>query len=598
MNLSTTEPSNNMPAKAVLNGELMPQKASIRTPHTAVGLYKKLAINVEHTNEWQQATSKQQKIARARKVIITELEALRALHSFSKAVALFKNMVMSASVSAPCQSAISVITSKNIAPSANTLKNWIDAYNAVGLSGLLPLHKGSQRKNYGWEHIALTRYHRPQKPSIKKVARELREDHGFDTATNHNVWYFLSNLPADLGDKSRWRVGTKLYRDGQRSYQLRDTECLAVGQVFQGDGHRCDVYLQHPATGKIKRFELTVFQDWKSRYIVGWYLDSDESAITTMATLSHGMGSFNHVPQFVYIDNGSGFKSRLMNDAIAGFYQTFSIEAIFAIPGNARGKGNVERFFGVMEQDFNKDFDTYCGKDMSEDISRHFSGDKMHILKKKGIHVPTIEEWETAFAHWLTKYHNRPHPEYKDETPASMWATLDNNPVHDMNLLVRPREQVKVTRGSFKLHQRQYNGTNVHQFNNSFCIAEYDLHDDSSVRLFDLDGRYLLTAYLATKKPALNASRMIDRARLSAKGKEKRLQNKLDTCRQENAEVMPAHEQQLDELTALELATEPEILTEQDEPTFDLNELYNSAEELDDSPLEDDFDKFDVELID
>jgi putative transposase len=598
MNITTVAQPDNSLTKVEFNGELMPKKASIRTPHTAVGLYKKLTITTEHVNEWQQATQKQQKVARSRKVIITEFEALHALYSFSKAVSLFKDMVMNASVTSACLNALRAINPKVKAPSGNTLKNWIDAYNAVGLSGLLPLHKGSQRKSYGWEHIALTRYHRPQKPSIKKVARELREEHGFANATDANVWYFLSNLPADLGDKSRWRVGTKLYRDGQRTYQLRDTECLAVGQVFQGDGHRCDVYLQHPKTGKIKRFELTVFQDWKSRYIVGWYLDSDESAITTMATLSHGMGTFNHVPQFVYIDNGSGFKSKLMNDAVAGFYQTFSIEGIFAIPGNAKGKGNVERFFRTMEEDFNKDFDTYCGKDMSEDISRHFSGDKMHILKKKGIHVPTIEEWEAAFAHWLTKYHNRPHPEYKGETPASMWATLDNNPVHDMDLLVRPREQVKVTRGSFKLHQRQYNGTNVHQFNNSFCIAEYDLHDDSSVRLFDLDGRYLLTAYLATKKPALDASRMVDRARLSAKGKEKRLLNKLDTSRQENAEVMPAHEQQLDELSTLELATEPETLTEQGEPTFDLNELYNDTLELEASSPEDDFDKFDVELID
>ena len=416
-----------------------------------------------------------------------------------------------------------------------------------------------------------------------------------------NGWYFLNSLPSDLGDKSRWRVGTKLYRDGQRSFQLRDTECLAVGQVFQGDGHRIDVYLQHPNTGKIKRFELTVFQDWKSRYIVGRYLNSDESAITTMATLSHGMGTFNHVPQFVYVDNGSGFKSKLMNDEVAGFYQTFSIEAIFAIPGNAKGKGNVERFFRTMEEDLNKDFDTYCGKGMSEDISRHFSGDKMHILKKKGIHVPTIEEWEAAFTHWLTKYHNRPHPEYKGETPASMWATLDNNPVHDMDLLVRPREQVNVTRGSFKLHQRQYEVTHLHQFNGTTCVAEYDLHDDTSVRLFDLTGRYLLTAYLVTKKPALDASRMIDRARLSAKGKEKRLQNKLETCRAENAEVVPMHEQQLNELTALELSSEPEILTEQDAPEFDLNELYEENKSIDwqdDECNFDDVDDFDVNLLD
>ena len=127
-----------------------------------------------------------------------------------------------------------------------------------------------------------------------------------------------------------------------------------------------------------------------------------------------------------------------------------------------------------MEEDLNKEFDTYCGKDMSPDVSRHFSSAKMHIMEKNGIHVPTLDEWCEAFETWLIKYHNRPNPEYKNTTPAAMWGQLENIPVHDANLLVKPREQVNVARATINLHGRRYHMQHLHQFNGEKLVAEYD----------------------------------------------------------------------------------------------------------------------------
>lgn len=556
--------------------------------HPAVIKFGQLSKIDNNIDVWQQAGEKRRNIAMARKVLITELDALLKSNSFSQAFNLLKQQCKKGTVSAAILAAI--ITLKNKLPSANTLKSWMDAFEEDGLAGLLPKHKGSQRKTYGWEHLALEFYHKPQKWSIKKVARKLR-DNGFNTATDHNVWYFINLLPAELGDKSPYRMGTKLHRDGQRMFNLRHTENLKVGDIYQGDGHTLDVYLKHPNTGKLWRAELTVFQDWKSRYIAGWYISNAESAVTTMAALSHAMGTYNHTPLMLYIDNGCGYKSKLMNDDTAGFYNNFGMEVIFAIPGNAKAKGNVERFFRVMEEDLNKEFDTYCGKDMSPDVSRHFSSKKMHIMEKNGIKVPSLEQWCEAFEGWLIKYHNRPHPEYKNTTPAAMWAQLERIPVHDHNLLVKPREQVEVARATINLHGRRYYMPNLHQFNGESVVAEYDLHNDTAIRVFDLTGTYLLTAELTHKKEAIPSSR-IEQQRIAAlKASEKRLQNKITENRLRHSPMHTSHAEQLDaiELLSPNNNETPSTLPEQGEPEIDLkqmiqNGLFNSNDDDDEEP--------------
>jgi len=542
--------------------------------HTAIIEYKKLDLTTPQVARWDQATQKQQNIAKARKLIITDFSQLLASYSFSKAHKQFKGLFNTSSLSAPTLQAIGLLKGK--VASANTLKTWSDDYEVNGLAGLLPSHKGSTRVVRGWEHKALELYHVPQKPSLKNVALQLREDYAFEDATNHNVWYFFGLLPAELGDKSRWRIGSKLYRDGQRQYNLRHTENMQVGEIFQGDGHTLDVYLKHPNNGDLWRAELTVFQDWKSRYIVGWYLANAESSITTMAALSHAMGTYNHVPGLLYVDNGCGFKSKLMNDDMAGFYKNFGIDVIFAIPGNAKAKGNVERFFRVMEEDLNKRFDTYCGKDMSNDIARHFSSKNIPKFKKLGIHLPTQEEWCEAFESWLIKYHNRPNPEYKNTTPAAMWAQLNNTPVHDMNLLVKPRARVNVRRSSIVHQGRTYRADLLHQLNGKALAAEYDMHNDESMRIFDTDGTYLVTVDLAHKSASIPTSRLVEQREKSRLASNKRLENKLAANNSRYLPAKPAHEHQLDELELLTPAKQNN-LPEQSEPEIDLNKIIQSG---------------------
>jgi putative transposase len=515
-----------------------------KNTHPAVKQYDAVSSDGHATN-WNAATDKAKITANARKAVITDFIQLVTVNSAAAAYKLFKQRIQEADITPQLQLAITQL--KNKVPSANTIKNWMLAFEQNGLNGLLPQHKGSQRKTYGWEVLAIEAYHQPQKPSMRKVAQDLRENHGFKTATNDNVNYFFNTLPAELQDKSRWRLGTKLYRDGQREYNLRHTENLLVGDVYQGDGHTLDLYLRHPNNGALWRAELTVFQDWKSRYIVGWYLSNAESSFTTMAALSRGMAVYDHVPLILYIDNGCGFKSKLMNDAVAGFYATFGIKVIFAIPGNAKAKGNVERFFGYMERDLNKDFDTYCGADMSPDASRLFQTKNIQKMIDAGIRIPTQEEWIEAFENWLIKYHNRPHPEYKNTTPAAMWAGLDRTPVHDSNLLVKPRVTVNVKRASVRFKNRTYRADHLHQFNDKQLIAEYDFHDDSYIRLFHPKGEFITNAQIVIRKEGIPTS-FIEEQRIESK---KQALKRIDIKRRDvegRHALISDHEEQLNNL--------------------------------------------------
>jgi len=471
---------------------------------------------------WLQADEKSKAIASARTEIVQQVAKLETQQSLNTALRMMLEHINTEQPPLSISQALSVLPKK---PGKSTLRNWVKAYEAEGRDGLLPSYKGKNRKEYGWEAKALELYHKSSKPSLAKVARDLTDDHGYTNADEHNVRYFFKSLPAELQDKSPWRMGQKLYRDGMREHVMRTTENLPVGFLFQGDGHCIDVYLKHPRTGKIWRAELVVWMDVKSRYIVGWYLCVAESSINTMAALSHAIGSFDHVPAMVHVDHGSGFKSKMMNDETAGFYASFGIEPLMALPGNAKSK-NVERWFRTLEDDFGKDFDTYCGYDQSGDTSKNFSSAKLAKLEAEGkVHVPTVDEWKAEFERWLEKYHHRPHPEFKDETPASMWATLEPVKVHDQNLLVKPRQRVKVHRSLVTLHGRKYRAEFLYQFNDKELIAEYDLHDDSAIRLFDENGVWLTTAYLKSKADYIPTSRIEEAEQKRLKAQIKRLDN-------------------------------------------------------------------------
>lgn len=491
--------------------------------HPAVQKYNKLPSTGLELS-WQNASETARKKAQSRAVIVRHL--LTQECALPKA---FEALVNAYRTNTALGTLISAIDALGKLPGRATIYNWCNAYKDNGINGLLPNHKGKAQTQYSWLARCLELYHSPNSPSFAQVSDQLNKE-GYK-AEHHQVRRFINALPHELGPQSPYRMGAKLYREKHKDHLLRSTNNIKPGVMYNGDGHTLDVYLSHPKTGKPYRAELTAFQDVASRCIVGWELGYAESTLDTLAAISRAIKVHNNVPAMFYLDNGSGYKNKLMNDDTTGFYAQFEIDVIFAIPGNARVKW-IERFFLHMEDRVGKRFSTYCGRDHDD---RH----KQLVLKeaKQGKRkLPTVDEWIAEFKAFLNDYHNSEHPEIKGKTRQQVWdENIERVPPVEGDFVMLPRETVNIRRGRFRLHQRDYSADFLHQFNGQELVAAYDLHDDSYTKLYKLNGEFLMFANLKTKSHAVPTSRIEQAQQKRLTGREKRLQVHLQEVRAQEA---------------------------------------------------------------
>ncbi|ATG77633.1 Mu transposase C-terminal domain-containing protein [Pseudoalteromonas sp. 1_2015MBL_MicDiv] len=487
--------------------------------HPAVQKYNKLPSTGLELS-WQNASETARKKAQSRAVLVRHL--LTQECGIPKA---FEALVKNYRANTALSTLASAIDALGKLPGRATIYNWCNAYKDNGINSLLPNHKGKAQTQYSWLARCLELYHSPNSPSFAQVSDQLNKE-GYK-AEHHQVRRFINALPHELGPQSPYRMGAKLYREKHKDHLLRSTDNLKPGVMYNGDGHTLDVYLAHPKTGKPYRAELTAFQDVASRCIVGWELGVAENVVDTLTAISRSMRDLNHVPAMFYLDNGSGYKNKLMNDETTGFYAQFEIDVIFAIPGNARVKW-IERFFLHMEDRVGKRFSTYCGRDHDD---RH----KQLVLKeaKQGKRqLPTVDEWITEFKAFLNDYHSSAHPEIKGKTRQQVWDEgLERVAPLESDFVILPREMVNIRRGRFRLHKRDYSADFLHQFNDKQLIAAYDLQDDSYTKLYKPNGEYVMTAKLKRKSHAVPTSRIDEAKSKRRMGREKRLQVHLQEVR-------------------------------------------------------------------
>lgn len=424
-------------------------------------------------------------------------------------------------------------------PSKPTIKRWIKDYLNEGKTGLLPKNKGRVRQTYGWEADAMAMYNIPSKPSMADVAFKLR-CWGFEDATASRVRTYLKSLPASLGANSPMRVGKHNYRLNKMKHVERDKTALLVGEVYQGDGHRVDCYIAHPNTGMPYRPEMTVWIDVRSMYIAGWYLSDDESSISTLLSLSSALVKHDHVPAWVHVDNGSGFKSKMMNDDSIGFYDKFDITTMFSIPGNPRGKGQVEGWFRKFRDQHDKFFNggkDYCGHDQADEINRQLT-----IRVKQGKRkLRSLHQYVDSIKEYIDAYNNEPQKGLNGKSPAELWATLDRVPVElQAAAIIRPRETRKVRKQSITIHNRKYRHDDLVHWLGYEVIVEYDLMDDEHVWLYTEDGRLICVATLSHKVAYLPKSRRDEALMKRDKGQTKRLQKQLDEKKARNQSPIEA----------------------------------------------------------
>lgn len=485
-------------------------------------------LALRQRDPWREATDRARQVALCRESVVAYVRALTDSGvTQNNAVGLLLERGRASNLPSHVASALfGTARGERSAPSRSAVCDWCALYREGGISALLPDHKGRVVEVAGWWGPALEYFNQPSKPSMAAVYHDLVEKDGFPVSYDQ-VRNYLSSVPAMVGRNSPARLGKNLYRLSHKAYIRRSTENALPGDVYVADGYRADVYLAHPVTGDIWRPELTVSMCMRSRFIPGWRADEHEGTYAVQNMWAETFARWNHVPPFLYVDNGSGYKNFLMSDEATGFYARAGVQqVIHAIPGNPHGKGWIERFFRTMKEDFLKMWkpEFYCGDDMApEDLQR-----TVREIKAGRMTLPSLEQFTAAFNAWLDRYHNRPHPENKHVTRAELWAGLvPIPPLASVTELKREAVVLTVRKASVRHGKRFYGHPDLHAFNGEKLVLEYDLADNRVGVMRTQDGRWICDANLIRTINAIETNRLEEKRQDRLDNAIKRLEKKM-----------------------------------------------------------------------
>lgn len=510
-------------------------------------------LSLRARDPWREATDAARGTAIQRETVVSYVgELMRQGVSQNNAVMLLLARAIEGRL--PGHVALAVVATakaKRAAPTRSTLCEWCAAYREGGVAALLPDHKGRVVEASSWWGPALEYYNAPSKPDMAAVHRRLLEVDGF-ACTYDQVRGYLSGVPAMLGRNSPARLGKNLYRLTEKAFIRRSTENALPGDVYVADGYRADVYLAHPVTGDIWRPELTVAIDLRSRVVVGWRADEHEGTVAVQNMWAEAFARWNHVPLMLYVDNGSGYKNKLMDDELTGFYARAGVQQIIhSIPGNPHGKGWIERFFRIMKDDFLKLWrpEFYCG----DEIAAEASNRTVREVKAGRMTPPSLAEFAHDFNAWLDRYAQRPHPEDKTVTRASLWAGLAPiPPTASVCELKRQAVVLTVQRASLKHGKREYGHPELHAFNGAKVVLEYDLMDDRIAVIRTDSGRWICDANLIRQKDAIPVNRLEEKRIARVEDATKRLEKKIAEQQARSGRIIDAEAVATGALPALE----------------------------------------------
>jgi len=196
------------------------------------------------------------------------------------------------------------------------------------------------------------------------------------------------------------RDGEKALKDKVSPFIVRNATLLKPGQVLVADGHTLNFQVINPFTGKPCRATLLGFLDWKSGGLVGYDIMLEECTQNIASALRNAILKMDHIPEYVYQDNGRAFKSKFFNGdkkfeelGFTGVYNKLGIKPVYATPYNARAKV-IERFFLDFQESFEKLIPSYIGTSIENKPAYLMRNEKLHknIHEKPLFNDDVIEE--------------------------------------------------------------------------------------------------------------------------------------------------------------------------------------------------------------
>lgn len=218
---------------------------------------------------------------------------------------------------------------------------------------------------------------------------------------------------------------------------IRDFDSLII---YQADHTTLDIVVKDlrekpTESGEVRPY-LTLFQEARSRLILGWVLSYDTpdrfvvGAALRMALISGG------IPHAIWVDQGKAFLAGYIVEIIEAVSSKHNILP----PHQPQLKGRVERIFGTINTRLLETLPGYVSSNTK---------DRPQNVKAK----LTITQLYRKLHHFITKeYNHEPHSSLEGSTPYEYWYeycsnTRDVNKAHLNELLMEGETRVVDKRG-------------------------------------------------------------------------------------------------------------------------------------------------------
>ncbi|MGD0263574.1 MAG: transposase domain-containing protein [Candidatus Methylomirabilota bacterium] len=388
-----------------------------------------------------------------------------------------------------------------------SLYAWAAAHQAQGPAGLVPRYSGGRSTSLAGADKALflSVWGDQAQPKAATSYRAFlivraRQASPGPAPTLHAVRYMLGHLSAE--EKAALRMGAKAYRN-VGPFIERDYETILPLEWFCMDHSPLDVICLDQQ-GRRCRPYITALQDLRTRRVV-IVLSTQPNQDVVLYCLGKAILLWG-IPDHLYVDNGKDFRARSVTGGRGKVFRLgldegrcrslcdqLGVQAHFADPFNARAKP-IERWFGTLEENVGKFFDTYCGR------STEMKPERLKEVLSAG-KLPTFAEVERVITGWIeTDYHERAHAGQgmNGRSPNQVWAEL----IGQVQVRRATREQLRyflmrsptvtVRRNQVSLLGRRYtpaveNLDCLYGWEGKEARARYDPQDASRVFLVDAD---------------------------------------------------------------------------------------------------------------
>jgi putative transposase len=303
------------------------------------------------------------------------------------------------------------------------------------------------------------------------------------------------------------REGQKALKDRVEPYIVRNASLLKSGQVLIADGHTLNFQVINPFTGKPCRATLLGFLDWKSGGLVGYDIMIEECTQSIASALRNAILKLDHIPDFVYQDNGRAFKSKFFNGdkkfeelCFTCIYRQLGIKPVYATPYNARAKV-IERFFLDFQEGFEKLIHRYIGTSIENKPAYMKRNEKLHKqIHEQSLFIPTIEQALALIEKWLEYKHSQPCTNAEGKTIQEVINETEKQNI-DENLLddlMMAQEIKSISRNGIRFLKADYFDEALYGIKEK-AIIKYSLFDLSYIKVYTVKGEFICKAKRVTE---------------------------------------------------------------------------------------------------